>query len=407
MTATPRSPIKTSEDRMKVLHVVTSAERRGAEVFAADLVRALNGIDQRVAVLARTDRSAVEFDVPVTWLETTTSHRFDLGFRAWVRLRYLERQWRPDVVQAHGGEALKACFMARLQSPVVYRRIGCAPRALRSGLRRRAYARIISRADMTVAVANAVARESIALFDIPSDRIVTIPNAVDADRVTRAGASNAFRDRHGIPADAPVFLSLGALTWEKDPACHLRVGSRVRQAVPASIHVFAGEGQLRPQLRAQTRALDLDGRVKFVGMVTDVGEALRAADVVLFASRPDGMEGMPGILIEAAMLGVPAAAYEVAGVSEVLVNGSSGLSVKWGDEPGLADATSRLLSDAALRQAMGIEARRIAFQQFEIGRVAPIYLDLYQRLSRSSAAHISSMRAPLTRLSDPQPEDAV
>ena len=38
---------------MRILHVVATAQRRGAEIFASDLVRALNatGVEQRVVVL--------------------------------------------------------------------------------------------------------------------------------------------------------------------------------------------------------------------------------------------------------------------------------------------------------------------------------------------------------------------
>jgi len=54
---------------MRVLHVVATGQRRGAEVFAADLVGALDedGVEQRVAVLHGGDL-AVRYVAPTTVL---------------------------------------------------------------------------------------------------------------------------------------------------------------------------------------------------------------------------------------------------------------------------------------------------------------------------------------------------
>ena len=43
----------------------------------------------------------------------------------------------------------------------------------------------------------------------------------------------------------------------------------------------------------------------FLGSRADMGDVLAAADVVLFASRSDGMEGMPAVVIEGGMGGFP------------------------------------------------------------------------------------------------------
>ena len=63
----------------------------------------------------------------------------------------------------------------------------------------------------------------------------------------------------------------------------------------------------------------------FLGSRADMGDVFAAADVVLFASRSDGMEGMPAVVIEGGMGGLPVAALAVAGVSEVVVDGQTGL----------------------------------------------------------------------------------
>src|SRR5215218_1689181 len=109
---------------MRILHVIATGQRRGAEVFAADLVAAMAapGVRQQVAVLHGVPPWAVEFAVPSTALGGRPG-RLHPG-AVW-RLRRLLRDWRPDVVQAHGGQPLKYLALAGVRRPpIVYRRIG-------------------------------------------------------------------------------------------------------------------------------------------------------------------------------------------------------------------------------------------------------------------------------------------
>ena len=230
------------------------------------------------------------------------------------RLRRLVRRLRPHVIQAHGGEAMKVSVLARVDVPIVYRRIGGAPPALRSGWRRYGYQRLVRRTARVVAVAAAVRRESMVLLRIPPERIVTIPNAVDAHRLHVYADPSVTRKELGIDGGAPVFLSMGALSWEKDPPALLRVAAEALRRLPDAVYVVLGDGPMRSRMEAEVSSLGLHDRMRMLGVRTDVPDLLSMADALLFASRPDGMEGMPASLIEAGMLGTPSVAYDVAGV---------------------------------------------------------------------------------------------
>jgi hypothetical protein len=92
---------------LRVLHVVATDQRRGAEIFASDLVRALNekAVAQRVAVLRGAEPLALRFDAPVSLLpsdETTAS-----GVP--IRLRTLRAISR--LIRA-GGPMIEGCGMS-------------------------------------------------------------------------------------------------------------------------------------------------------------------------------------------------------------------------------------------------------------------------------------------------------
>ena len=342
-----------------VLHVVTSTQRRGAETFAVDLAAALaaRGLHSEVVALApglATAAGGGTHDVPV------------LGEAplAPATLRAL-RRWAAgaQVVVAHGSRTLPACAaaLAGRRAPVVYRSIG-DPAAWAGGRLRRARTRLLIGRMAAVTVLWPAAGDSVrALYGVPRERIHVIPNGVPADRcpVPDAGARRAARRRLGLPDGAPVVAAIGALTPEK------RVGDAVAAcAALEGVHLLvAGGGPEREALERHARAA-APGRVHFAGTLPGADEALAAADVVVLASRT---EGMPGVLIEAGLSGTPAVATDVGGVSQIVRDGETGLLVTPGDTAGLTAGLRRAL---AASDRLGAAARQRCRDTFEIGPVA-------------------------------------
>jgi glycosyltransferase involved in cell wall biosynthesis len=81
------------------------------------------------------------------------------------------------------------------------------------------------------------------------------------------------------------------------------------------------------------------------------------------------------------MLGLPVAAYSVAGVSEVVADQQTGLLVRPGDVASLARAAAALLADPNRRLEMAREARARCRDLFDIGRIAPRYLEVYREVA--------------------------
>lgn len=373
---------------LRILHVVATDQRRGAETFASDLVRALadGSAAQHVAILRPSVPDGVTFDAPTVpldgWGRRVPGVRIDVGrVRA---LRALIRTWHPTVIQAHGGEPLKYSVSATIRVPIVYRRIGQAMPGTRHGLQRVAYGILMRRAARVVAVADVVRNETIRTFGIASGRAITIAGGVDAGRLKPERTRETVRRQLGIPPDAPTILSLGSLSWEKDPLAHVRVGRKVLEQVPDAVHVFAGDGPLRDEVEAAIRSSGSPDRFFVLGSRRDVADLLAATDVLLFVSRPDGMEGMPACLIEAGMSGLPVVAYPISGVPELVEDRVTGILVPSGDEGGVQRAVVRLLEDAALRHRLGTAARDRCLSAFDVRILAGRYLELYRDLGRAA-----------------------
>jgi glycosyltransferase involved in cell wall biosynthesis len=367
---------------MRVLHVVASDQRRGGERFASDLTRALEafGVSQRVAVLRGGSTADTSFRVPTTFLgrgrHLLPALRVEPG--AVRRLRSLAEAWRPHVVQAHGGEPLKYAVFARIHrgADLVYRRLGPAASGL-SGPRRWAHARLARRARSVVVVAETLRDELVHGLGVRPDRIVSIPNGVDPARVEPRAAREETRRELRIGPSTSVVLAVGALAPEKDPWAYLEVAHRLAAARSNVVLLLVGDGPLRPQLAARVHARGLDASVRLLGGRDDMGSLLGASDVVLLASR---MEGMPASLIEAGMAGVPSVAYSVGGTADVVRDGVTGFLARPGRLDELTRLTSRLLDRPDMRTRMGQAATRWCRDRFDVRRVAYRYLELYRGL---------------------------
>jgi glycosyltransferase involved in cell wall biosynthesis len=350
-------------------------------MFASDLIRALDatGIEQRVAVLHGPPPFAAPFAAPSTALlagaRPLLGVRIDRG--AVRRLRGLIEDQRPHVIHAHGNEPFKtAVFAARWKRiPIVYRRIGVAFPSVTKGLRRVFHGTLMLRSRRIVTVADAVRKETIEIFRVPNTRVVTVPRGVDPVRLEAIRGRAELRDELAIPQDAPVLLSLGALSEEKNPLGHVEAFERVRVRVPRAVHIIAGDGPLRADVEREVRERGLEEHVRLVGNRPDVGDVLAASDVMILASW---MEGMPGCLIEAGMAGLPSVATDVAGVREVIEDGTTGFLVSPGDLEHLARRAADLLTDPELYRATSDAARERCLSRFSIDAIAPRYLEIYR-----------------------------
>lgn len=371
---------------MRILHVIDSREMRGGQIFASDLIRALSSADvtQLVAILSDSGGDGVRYGAPERMLGSNGWKVPGLRIRpsALRGLRELVDEWRPDIIQGHGGDSLKYTLPATmgLRTTVVYRMIGPTPPETIGFVRRAGHSLLMRRAARVVAVGEAVRRNAVGLFRVPAERVISISNAVDPSRVQAKTGREATRRALAIPPNAPVILSLGALTWEKDPLVHVEVAARVQRHRPKAIHVMVGDGPLRSQVEAAIRRHRLDGKIRMFSATADAPDIIAMSDVVLLASRT---ESMTAVVIEAGILRIPTAAYAVGGVPEVVVDKVTGRLARTRDVSGLAMCVLELLEDPNASKAMGEAARERYLSLFDIANIAPKYLELYQELAAS------------------------
>jgi glycosyltransferase involved in cell wall biosynthesis len=348
----------------RVLQVIRSTARRGAEVFAVDLATALETRARDVQTVALT-KGPASGGLAVPALGSRS-----LGLST---LRALRRRIKETpVVISHGSRTLPACALAVSGTGrrFVYRSIGDVVSYAGTPARRARVTLALRRTSAVVALWPGAARLLAARYGVPAARIYTIPNGVSAERfpVVDAGRRSAARARLGLAGADQLALYLGALITEKNVAGAIEAAA----GAPDLGLVIAGSGPERPRLESLAREV-APGQVHFVGAVGDPADVLAVADVVVL---PSLTEGMPAVLIEAGLSGLPVVAADVGAVREVVLDGETGLVVPPGDHPAL----SRALKDALAAPELGHRARRHCLERFEIGVVAEAWDDLLRGL---------------------------
>jgi glycosyltransferase involved in cell wall biosynthesis len=226
---------------------------------------------------------------------------------------------------------------------------------------------LMHRADRVVALTEGAADALSEHYRIPRSRLVVIPKGVSSDVLpTRSTRSvHAARERVGVPQGAVVVLCLGALSPEKNLHLALEAVGRDRDRWL----VIAGDGPDRPDLERHAEAA-APGRVRFLGPVSDPSEVLLAADVLLLTSRT---EGLPGVAIEAGMVGLPVVATDVGWVRDIVLDGESGVLVPSDDVDAVAAGLDAAIAE---RERMGARGRHHCLATFDMPLIADRWLRL-------------------------------
>ncbi len=352
-----------------VLHVIPTTSARGGQREARALADQLDQPDIRLhrvlSLFVGPPEVAADFSLAFDGGRTP-----GVGFAAGLvgRLRSVLTELDPAVVIAHGSEPLKylAPAMIGRRRPLIYYAIGTY-----SGTGRRLqldlWRRLMTRADLIAAEGAEVAEECTDRFGVPANKVRLAPNGRDP---------NAFHPP-SVPREPgePVVLFVGALTAGKRPDRFVDLVEELRsRAVPLRA-VVIGDGPLREDLAEPAARAG----VELLGSRSDVAEQMRGADVFVFCSRPAG-EGMPGVLIEAGLSGLPVVATDVPGVGTVIEDGETGTIVPVEDLSALVAATERLLGDPELRSGMGRAARQRCAEHFTLTAVSDTWLSFIQPL---------------------------
>jgi glycosyltransferase involved in cell wall biosynthesis len=342
-----------------VVHVAESAGWAGGERYLLALAAELDRKRFRLAVVVPEDGPLVRrlqaLDVETVCVPL---HRRLVSPGAFAALVRTLGRLRPAVVQSHGARSNVYTRLAARAAgvPVVVSTVHNSLFDYEvAGWRRTLYVlaeRLTSPlADRILCVSDAIARDVVERYRIDAGRTVVVHNGIDAWAFRPRRDAVAVRAGLGLAHGRKTVVMAGRMTPQKGWDVLLEAGARLARQRADLAWLLVGDGPLRPALTRRATELGVDAR--FTGARADMADLLGCADLVVLASRS---EGLPFTLLEAMALGKPVVATRVGGVAEVVEDGRSGRLVPRDDPAALAAAIAAVL-DAPEAAAMGARGR--------------------------------------------------
>lgn len=217
-------------------------------------------------------------------------------------------------------------------------------------------------------------RDFVVREGIDPARVRVIENAIDLEAFDAAASDPTVDGALDDLDERFIVIQASRLEPQKGVLDLLSAADLARRRIPDLMLVIAGEGPDRPAISRRIAELDLGGHVRLLGLRADVPALLARSDVVVLASR---WEGLPNVVIEGMAARRPVVATAVDGCRELIEDGRTGLLVPPAAPERLARALQEVHDDPALGLQLGAAARVEVETRFGVERMVRAYQDLY------------------------------
>lgn len=141
--------------------------------------------------------------------------------------------------------------------------------------------------------------------------------------------------------------------------------------------ILIGDGQKRIELENYAKTLESSSNIEFLGYRDDRLKLLKEIDLFCMTSS---LEGIPRCMMEAMVMEIPVAAYNIPGVDKLIINEQTGLMADFGDIDSLKRCWERLLFNEDLARELGQNGREHVINNYSAKRMADEYTNLYQEV---------------------------
>ncbi len=183
--------------------------------------------------------------------------------------------------------------------------------------------------------------------------------------IVRCGVdTNLFpAPRHQVSGSSVQIGSLGRMVEKKGFDVLLRASALLIGRIDFRL-VLAGSGPQEDELKDLASSLNLTDHVEFLGPIPhhEVYDWLKQLDIFVLPCQKDSngdMDGIPVVLMEAMLCGVPVISTKISGIPELIENGKEGALVNEKSPEQLVEA----IMDMAMNKSLGCDFRKNALKK--------------------------------------------
>lgn len=375
---------------MKVVHVITSLDRGGAETMLLRLVTETHHRNEVVhfVISLRSNGALVsDFERLGVQVHSLGLEKFSDTIAAFYKLRRLLKQNRPDIVHTWlyhadllGGLAAKSLSIRNIIWSIRSTDIRTTNnkktliiKKINAFLSHYVPKRIICVAQSSL--------EAHASDGYAKDKMQVIYNGINPESFLsfKSEEADLLRGNLGISALTKIVVSVARFNPVKDHRTLIAAASQVLSKFDDVVFVLVGRGLSKDnsKLNEWIRLTPKPDAFVLLGERTDIPDILRSSDIFCVHSLS---EGFPNALAEAMLVGVASVTTD-AGDAAYLLNSPEWVTTP-GDQNELADTILRLLKISnAERKDLGALASERITNFFTIEKIAQSYIKLYRNLS--------------------------
>lgn len=378
--------------RIRVMRIIARMNVGGPAIQISGLMRGLNVLEfEHRLFTGYCELNELDYlDTVARDVDVTRIDGFGKSISLWSDLNVFFtlvrqiREFKPQIIHTH---TAKAGFLGRLASILSLQpsiRIHTFHGHLLSGYFGKYKRGLVIVAEKTLAIFTqrllAVGdRVRTDLLDAgvgKEDKFSVMPPGLEIDMLPSKLESQNYLE---LNSDRLQCAFIGRVTQIKRPDRFLDVVAEINARGLEIDFFIAGSGELLESCRE--RILKECLPVRILGWQVNIERVLSAADIVVLTSDN---EGTPLSLIQAGMASLPVVATNVGSVSEVVLDGVTGiLTIQ--DVGKIADGIQRLASDQELRGQLGANGFRYTWAHFGVQRLVHDHEVLYKQLLSSQA----------------------
>lgn len=313
--------------------------------------------------------------------------------RAYLKLKEIILEFKPDVVHTHASKAgalgRRAAFSCGVpvvvhtfHGHVFHSYFGWAKTQIFKNIERN----LARKTDAIIAISERQGRELIEDHRIcGQEKLQMIPLGFDLEDFHRKAVDHRSEMRMNFNlAEGDVAIGIiGRLAPIKNHDFFFDVIENVVKRTSKKIRIFVvGDGTEREYLEKRAEVINgqCNNTVLFTSWVKDIGKFNSAMDIICLTSKN---EGTPVSLIEAQAANIPVISTNVGGVRDVVSEGVTGYIVEPGDQKTFENRLLELIEDEKKRQTMSQNGWNFVRDKFHYTRLVKnmevLYLDLLKK----------------------------
>jgi glycosyltransferase involved in cell wall biosynthesis len=370
---------------MKILMVIDSLDKGGKERRMLELIKGLKKTENQfdIFLISLTDRIEYEyvFDLPIKFEVLNRKYKKDLTF--FLKLKTIISEFKPDIIHSWSTMASVYLSISNLFSGIPLINAVLADAPLHLNIFDKHYFRVKLTSpftDMFVSNSNA----GISAYKTPKHKSVCIYNGVDFNRFENLSPVNELKIE--ILGDKPgekfVVAMVASFDERKDFETVVNAAIKLCLINPSYVFLLVGSGPALENLKSKVPEVLLNNRqIIFTGKRSDVEALLQIVDVgVLMTSAENHGEGISNSIIEYMAMSKPVLASRGGGTDEVVLDNYNGFLIDPRNVEQLIAKIEGLYSNRGLLYSMGANARKYAWDNFELDKKTAEYIELYKNL---------------------------